>query len=772
MSKPSGKPRKVLTGTIHLANSEANELQPKVALYIVDRSFKLIHMATVGEVGAFEIPTDTMQSAHRILVGPVTEDFDNLEREKLLTLRPTDFNQLIERGQLNIARTLWQTWLSFITCVSGTVKRCRRHPSWWYELVQHVRTPLTARALSPINVGRTQLSLRERSPLATLASTSVSELLLWPYQCAIVCKGTVEVYRRTCCCEPWIIDDPRWPELIRDLEDIVREIPEIRWPPRPFPPDPEPWIDLPFVKSGALDEFSLNASRDLMALRSLPKTEVVDYINARPYLLCRRYSCGTPVKVGEGRINPDGRFNVCWRDWPRLYLPHCHDAYAYVVKQIINGVEVVIYDGVAANQWHDVHDNPTLVSYHPQAVACRDNGGPGAGAFVYLDLIGDTGAHNLKTPNSTGWDRVAMPAYNDGLAFPAANALDAVGKNKDRNWGGTLKLSYMFSEDMRGVGAKYYRISVTRADNNGNPVGSRHYLSAGLSWNKSESTPTGVEIIPVTMGPFSQGGQDFLYLIPYDAEEDWSDGFYHAYLDTTQAQWSGPVNLTDPTRRHLVTLEVFDAAGHLLRPQGTAATGQGFTEHEAAFTYRRRYQATGATAEVPFAALTHLFWWDNRRIEADIVDLRHNGVISTQECQFMETCGPSAGSNTFGIGYRAYHPYEPFQLYHQIWWQRGLNGATDYLPPDPPPPAPPAPDFITGNVGLPVPPGTPPGPSPTATFSHMLGYGATTPHVRCTFTVFLYAYAKTTDGESLSNPYDWESASFALGAEPICPEEA
>lgn len=140
MSKPSGKPRKVLTGTIHLANSEANELQPKVALYIVDRSFKLIHMSTVGEVGAFEIPTDTVQSAHRILVGPVTEDFDNLEREKLLTLRPADFSQLIERGQLNIARTLWQTWLSFITCVSGTVKRCRRHPSWWYELVQHVRT--------------------------------------------------------------------------------------------------------------------------------------------------------------------------------------------------------------------------------------------------------------------------------------------------------------------------------------------------------------------------------------------------------------------------------------------------------------------------------------------------------------------------------------------------------------------------------------------------------------------------------------------------------
>jgi hypothetical protein len=39
-----------------------------------------------------------------------------------------------------------------------------------------------------------------------------------------MCNGTVDVYRRTCCCEPWIIDDPRIPDLLGELRAIAKRV--------------------------------------------------------------------------------------------------------------------------------------------------------------------------------------------------------------------------------------------------------------------------------------------------------------------------------------------------------------------------------------------------------------------------------------------------------------------------------------------------------------------------------------------------------------------
>ena len=195
-------------------------------------------------------------------------------------------------------------------------------------------------------------------------SDSISELVYGRFRCQIICNGTVEVYRRTCCCEPWIIDDIRLPELVRDLEDIIRKIPEIpRIPQPPNPPDPPPpIIQKTFFKDGTLDELTLNASHDLEAIRGLEKAELVNYINARPYLICRRYSCSSAKKVAQGEINPDGRFNICWRDFPTISRAFCHDEYAYVVKQKIFGITFTIYNGVAANKWFHQDDDVTLTS--------------------------------------------------------------------------------------------------------------------------------------------------------------------------------------------------------------------------------------------------------------------------------------------------------------------------------------------------------------------------------------------------------------------------
>jgi len=187
------------------------------------------------------------------------------------------------------------------------------------------------------------------------------------------------------------------------------------------------------------------------------------YVQARPYLLSP-FSCGTPLR-SPGRHPHDGEFTSAGASRCSCLRPFCHDEFAFVVKQNIGGLVITIYNGLAANQWFHYGDDPTLTSYHPLAQGCRHNDFPGEGAFALLQDIGDTESYHLKTPDATGWDRVAPPAYNDGLAFPVPLAADALGKPKNRNWGGTLKRRYAFSEPMKGAGATFYRISVIAADN-------------------------------------------------------------------------------------------------------------------------------------------------------------------------------------------------------------------------------------------------------------------------------------------------------------------
>ena len=244
----------------------------------------------------------------------------------------------------------------------------------------------------------------------------------------------------------------------------------------------------------------------------------------------------------------------------------CHYEYAYIVKQKLGLFTFTIYNGVSANIWYDYDDEPTLTSYSPFAFACRDNGDPGDGAYVFLDLIGDTESWNLKTPNATSATSVAAPTYNDGLAFPSPTPAAAVGTYLNRNWGGTLKLNYKFSEDLRLIGAKYYRISVTESDPAGNPVGDPQYLAAPPEWEKSVPDGMGgADIVPVSLGPNSVGEQNSLCLIPYDNGPapnggDWNAGQYHGYLNTNDPRWN------DPDKRYLITVEVFDDAGQRLRP--------------------------------------------------------------------------------------------------------------------------------------------------------------------------------------------------------------
>ena len=332
---------------LNLVGIEQSDDRPEVSVYAVDQSGKLLAAVRVEREGDFLLPPDALKNAHRIFVGPRAEKPEDVNRDALLTYRPAQFLELVEQGRvLNIPERIWKVWFAFTYCVSGSVSRCFR-PIVIRDLIARATAPLPvhlSEQVSAITLKRAAASLVDTAPLRPFER-------FFPFRCDVICSGTVEVYRRTCCCQPWVIDDLRLPDLVRDLEDLLRPfpvIPDIPFPPGPLP-DPLP-LDLPFMKEGALDELALNAARDLHAIRTLPKEQIAAYINDRPYLLCRR-SCSRPVKMAEGFINPDGRFQICWREPLRLHLRNCHDEYAYVVKQLINGVWMTIYNGLAANIW-------------------------------------------------------------------------------------------------------------------------------------------------------------------------------------------------------------------------------------------------------------------------------------------------------------------------------------------------------------------------------------------------------------------------------------
>jgi len=292
---------------------------------------------------------------------------------------------------------------------------------------------------------------------------------------------------------------------------------------------------------------------------------------------------------------------------------------------------------------------------------------------------------------------------------------------------------------MYSVGARYYRVSYSLADGNGEPIGPRMYFSDGLSWAKWVAGNN----VSQSLGPNPVGGENNLYEIPFDAilppGQDWEADQYHAWINTT--------SLNDD--RYLISIEIFDAAGNRLRPN-TAPADPTLPANPAAFTYRRWHAPTDVpnnTNPVPQSALTHLFWWDNHEAEADIVDLRHNLTASTDDCQFLCT---NHGSDTFSVGYRAYFPGQPmFLWYHTLRWYRGLSAVNDALAIAGP-----------GNIGEPP---AAVGVSGTATFQHMLCKDVTPCHDRCSFSVNLNVYVKTFNGFGrLQANDDWDTAAFAL----------
>jgi hypothetical protein len=709
------------------------EKAPKLAVYVIDRAGETVHRAEVGANGEVKVPDAALKKGSQVIVGPAAKTAGDVDPGERLVFHTDYIREVISAGaelEIPIDRLI-----PFRRCVDGTVERCIPFP-WLIDT-------LVARASQSAHVANFEKAEVSQAIKLDAAKLQDSILARPPFRppfvprCTRVCEGLVLVYRRVCCCEPWIIEDPRLGDLIDKLKQLANQRPPIKWPPGPDPgplfgginpgvtPDPAPIDRLPFFNGGTLDAASLNVEQDVRRLESLSGPEVADYVSEREYLRPYWCSCGAPGLVAEGLIQPDGTFRICWREPIFRLRPGCHEEFAFVVRQVINGLTVTIYDGLAAHQWFDNSSGINLVTYDRRAAVCGDNSFPGEdGAFVVLEHIGAARSYRLKTPAQDTWDGVLPPVYNDGLLDPAASPAAAKGTYLDSNWGGTLALHYHFSEGMKAAGARYYRISATRADASGNPTGSPTVLSSSLGWLYMEAVGPNILVQAETLGPVTKGSENNLFLIPFDADHDWQDDQYHGFLDTTA--------LADD--RYLVMVEVFDGAGNKLRPAGSSGPGT-----DAGFTYRRWSVEIGPLDNVPFAALTHMFWWDNRPSVAHIYDLRLNGVSSSEECQFLV----GTPSSTFSTGYRAYAQNPMFLLNYTLWWRRGLGGPSGTL--------------ITSSDNA----GEPPDPlavSPTATFATMLG-----PHNRCSFSLNLHTNVKTQNGSGVLTYLDADDqAAFAL----------
>jgi hypothetical protein len=499
---------------------------------------------------------------------------------------------------------------------------------------------------------------------------------------------------------------------------------------------------------------SRRLAQDLQALQSLPLREANTYVMARPYLPLLLCSC-TSRYLGEALIQPDGTFTYCYYRPLVLYRfgRTCTTTYAYRVRQWQENQWVTVYDGLAAHEWFGADENAELVSTSPKVRPCETDPPPVEGEgkpFVLLQDVGDTNSFHMVSPVQASLDGIGAPLpANGGLVSPPPSGRSAVWQPGDstpfnRPWSKTLSFRLYVHPHMQALGAKYFRVSVVGADDQGNPLAGEtpQPLTEPVSWRRYVYIGSEVQVKGEGLGPhaLTDGNgvtQPGLYEIPYwDLNHQWLHGQYHHAWNTT----------LDPNGRYLVSLEVFDSAGNRLRPDGAA--GDGIDKD---FHFLRWIDAEH-TQQVPFAVMHHLFWADKQPCYGDIEDLRKDGLLSVAECQFMS----GTPDSLFSAGFRAFHANgpagEPFMWYHTLWYHRGLNGPNRTIQTGGEN-APPTLDLGSPAESLPQ------------TFGSMLDE-----HPKCTFALNLRVYAKHTNGKGRIQEYDRsDQAAFALEAVEATP---
>ncbi|GBC95324.1 hypothetical protein HRbin16_01112 [bacterium HR16] len=752
---------------VQLAGLEPGETAPAIAVYEVDAVGKPVRKLARVEKDRLDVQAEWTRLP-AIALGPDVTDLAQLTPESLVTFRPDATLPVWRERGLIIGRDIWDRFHFEFVCVSGTARKCR---PWWWDIVDRLDL------VSGLNLSRnvTLKSLTYRPELHTII----------PAHCLPLCDGIVEIYERVCCCFRI-----RLPDLLDRLREILEVIPiplpdpPPIDPPGPFPPGPGP-DPAPFVTgnlgrlaqrlelaavhqavrpqaqmgiraqtadlrkrlaNAPAEVATMPAERlyaDYVALTSMSAQQAEQYVLARPYLLGLICTCSMR-KVGETPLQPGGRFDFCYLRPRRITLPGvtCHTTFAFKVRQRIQGNWVTVYDGVASHNWFAEGESADIRTWDWRALVCGSGPGdppPSEGIpFAMVEYIGSPGSRHFNFPAQTGLSRTGALGASSGT-FTTSYAPDCP-------WGGALGIRLWISPEMEPV-AKYYRLSVVRVDNSGAPTGAVTVLDAPVAWNRFVFVGGEWKVTSeaLSANPADVGGQIGLVRIPYWSSGNyWLSGQYHQVWNTT---------LFNPGR-YLLILELFDASGNRIKPSSAPAGDPGVARN---FQFRRWRQGDpNSTDNVPFADVVGVYWIDNSPVQGDIVDIRRNGVPSSEECQFIS--GPEG--TDVSVGFRAYHsrgvsnPNNTFMMSYSLTWRRGLNG--------------PGGAFASGTADVGEPPAAPQA-SNTLTIGQLLGAwpGFPTTHQRCTFSVYLHVRAKHFTGSARIESYDYhEQASFALEETP------
>ena len=171
----------------------AGEEAPRVVVEVFDREGEAIHRAEASKDGEISLSANVLKRAHKVTLTAAEAEEG---AEPAMVLRADEVRGLIEEGApLAIARSKWGSLYGIRQCVDGSVSHCLPFPYVVDSLLlQSARAQIEEIAYPrPI-----------RPP--------------FPPRCEIVCDGEVLVYERTCCCGPWILDDPRLQDLIDRLK--------------------------------------------------------------------------------------------------------------------------------------------------------------------------------------------------------------------------------------------------------------------------------------------------------------------------------------------------------------------------------------------------------------------------------------------------------------------------------------------------------------------------------------------------------------------------
>ena len=698
------------------ADAKSHEQTPDIAVYSLDAFGRISgKIGTVAD-GQLEIKRTKSQV---VALGPDVESPNELNPQGLISLRLSDhLSEWDKSGEVLIPSQWWRGWLGFLTCVSGNAHRC---------------FPFFDRAgLRSIALGRQPIHFPER--------------------CEPLCNAIVEVWEHVTCCWPFPILEV--PKLIENLAAFLAENPIMF----PVPPRPDPGpveriarnIDAAFGAGNLANTFSPSTAlaEHLEALRSLSAQDAVSYFEAHP-ILWPFWCVGSSAKLGETALNPGGTFSFCYRSFP-FFRPNCRISYFYKIKQLISGTWTYIYDGSVAHQYFAADEVANLYTLTGQTCFQPP---PLGNDYIALQAIGSTNTWSLNSHWNGASAGVDLTQAGDtSMAALAPDAGLELGSGAP--WATTLALLLNYDPALQAATPSpfYYRLSVVQADANGNPMSGAAPvpLITPISWSYFDMTTNPVTIGSQPLGPVTKNGNQGLYQIPYfgGSNPAWLGNQFHQYLDTTQLANNIPGGPGLGNGQFLLILEVFDSGGHRLVPAIATPTA---TDTTGTFNYIRLLDST-TTANVPFNALTHVLWVDNRPVVGAIdYFMTSSGV---QVCQYYQ----GNPDTPFYVGFQAYHsvmcdaapsprPTRSFMSSFDLTWQEGLAGTSGTLASGG--------DTNWSNgctVGVanaystaaPPPPYT----APTVTFGEMLGTDPVThlPLTACSFAITLGVYPKHTNG--------------------------